>query len=473
MSRNMLKRIIYLCLGAMVSIAVHAQELQEADSVANDSILLQEAQMYRYGINTDVNLVKAAGIYKQLARKYNVEAMTCLGEMYMKGEGVATNCRYAYNLYKRAADSGYPEAMCRLARMYQTGIGVKQNYEKAFYYYNEASKADYPEGHYGAGYLIYKGLGVRQDYEQAERFLQRGSALKHEGCDFLLGAYYASDYGKEPDYEKAKQHYNKAVKGGHGWTIDMTKYNGLDSIKSRNSTRSKLAAGKKWKDKLKWTPDAELAYVTIDSLCGTWSGKAYVYDWSGSTVTSEEPVKLQFEREGDYFTMEWLRNDTVFLKFQPESKDNDVWKSSHVNKEYMKTYPWAISRLQVGMTKDNQLCAHIRRMSIRHREPMRPVIAILTKQLQGESSGPSFRIIDMSPKPFRGSSFQITLSADVAMEVSVSLYSMTGVLVANCGSHHLQQGSNVISLNAALRKGKYVLQVSGNGQTESKSVIHL
>ena len=469
----MAKRILFLSVIALFAVCGSALGRTDNDSIVNDSVLLQRALMYRYGINKDVDLKKAANIYKRLAHKGNSDAMTQLGELFLNGEGVETNRRNAFNLFRKAAEDGNAEAMCKLARMYQVGIGVKQNFAKAFYYYSEAAALDYPQGYYGAGYLLYKGLGVKQDYNQAEQLLKRGASLKHPGCDFLLGVYYASDYNKDPDYEKAKQHYNKAVKGGHGWTVDLTKYNKLDSIMKRNSSRSKLKSGLKWKNKLQWTLDAELNDITVDSLCGRWTGRAYIYDWSGNTVTDEEPIELRIERGGNYYTMEWLRNDTIFLKFQPEYKDGNVWKSTRVDNEYLKTYPWAISKLIFGMTKDNQLFAHIQRLSVSKREPMRPVVALLKKMGLEESSEKLFKIDDISPNPLRGNRFQVAISCKTDVEISVSIYNTAGAQVAKCGLWKMQKGINRISVNASLGKGQYVLRVTGNGHTETRNIIHL
>ena len=62
-------------------------------------------------------------------------------------------------------------------------------------------------------------------------YLRKGSEKGHSGCDFLLGSYYANGMNGTPNYEKAQKHYNMAVKRGHNWTIDLTQYNTLDSIK--------------------------------------------------------------------------------------------------------------------------------------------------------------------------------------------------------------------------------------------------
>lgn len=464
-----MKRVVIICITVLFAIVTNAQEAVNVKLCIEDSVLLKRATCYRYGINTDVNPNKALNIYKYLSRRGNVDAMICLGEMFQSGDGVEINNRIAYNLYKRAAKEGNSNAMCKLAKMYQFGIGIKQNFSKAFYYYSKAATLKSSQGYYGAGYLLYKGLGTKQDYLKAEKLLKKGSDLKHPGCAFLLASYYSSDYGKLPDYEEAKKYYDRALKCGHAWTVDLTKYKTLDSIVMRNSTRPKIAAGIKWKNKLKWSPDSELSYVSVDSLCGNWIGKVYVYDWSGITVTDEETVEFRIIRCGDYFQMEWLRNDTVCVKFQPDKIEDNVWKCTHIDRDYVEKYPWAISKLKFGLTKDNQLCANIRRVDVRQKEPMRPVVAILNKS-QDHTFGHLFKIERVHQMSC--DNIQIAISSKVSTEITISFYNMSGTKLVSCESQHINAGMNIVSVNTNIGKGKYVLSISSNNCTESVNLAY-
>ena len=106
MAINMAKRILFLSVIALFAVCGSALGRTDKDSIVNDSVLLQRALMYRYGINKDVDLKKAANIYKRLAHKGNSDAMTQLGELFLNGEGVETNRRNAFNLFRKAAEDG-------------------------------------------------------------------------------------------------------------------------------------------------------------------------------------------------------------------------------------------------------------------------------------------------------------------------------------------------------------------------------
>lgn len=86
----MIIRFFMICAIGLMSLPVCAQ-LDSVDS----RTLLRQAHKYKYGINTDVSLRKAAAIYMHLARKGHIDGMRELGRMYLKGQGVPRNSRYA------------------------------------------------------------------------------------------------------------------------------------------------------------------------------------------------------------------------------------------------------------------------------------------------------------------------------------------------------------------------------------------
>ena len=201
------------------------------NAVSLDSIspskLLRYAKRVRYGINTDVNLERAAKIYSYLAKKGNADAQRELGCMFLNGEGVSKNYKVAHSLLKKACLSNDTKAMCAMAYVYQYGLGTKTNKSLAFKLYLRAARMGNAIGCYGAGNMLYKGQGVKQNYQKAEEILLKGSEKGNAKCDFLLANYYAYGFGGTPDYSKAKEFLNKAVQNGHGWTVDMTLFNKL------------------------------------------------------------------------------------------------------------------------------------------------------------------------------------------------------------------------------------------------------
>lgn len=465
-----MKKIIIGCVAILFSICTYAQQ-QVSDST-REQRLMKLARSYRYGINRDVNLRKAGSIYYHLAKKGNTTAMVKLGDMYLKGEGTEQNSQLAYKWFYKAATAGNSNGMCRLARMYQTGDGVKQNFKKAFNYYDQAARKGNPNGCYGAGYLLYKGFGVEQSYSNAEQYLKLGSKKKHAGCDFLLGSLYANDGAGTPDYTKAEHHLHRAMKEGHSWTKDMTKQNKLDSLKQRHASRKRHEAGLRWKGKLKKGLDEGLTAVSPENLNGTWTGTLYTYDWSSSQVVDEENITLNFEGSNDYYTMQWFRNDTLCTIFEPTEHNGNAWRNKLMPENGMQ-YSWIVSTARFGLSDKGELCARFKRHDTSRREPMRPVVAVLSKQQNDADGNAHIRIKRIAPMPIVGETAEVVIESDQYTSAHLSLFNMQGVMIADCGSHPLTKGTNHLSVNVSAKKGHYILKVEAAGVVISKNIIHL
>lgn len=89
-----LKVFLFLTMLLLSSTYTNAVSL---DSIS-PSKLLRYAKRVRYGINTDVNLERAAKIYSYLAKKGNADAQRELGCMFLNGEGVSKNYKVAHSL---------------------------------------------------------------------------------------------------------------------------------------------------------------------------------------------------------------------------------------------------------------------------------------------------------------------------------------------------------------------------------------
>ena len=477
MLNNMIYKIVIFCLMSLCLIRANAQ----SESISKDvtpidtlgiNVLLNTAKQYKYGINTDVNIKKAIRIYKYLVRKGNTDAMTELGKMFIDGDGVEQNYKRAYFLLKRAAQSNNVRAMCVIAKMYQFGLGVKQNYEKAYLYYFDAMQHGSPEGFYGLGYLTYKGLGTKQNYEKAEIYLRKGSEKGHSGCDFLLGSYYANGMNGTPNYEKAQKHYNMAVKRGHNWTIDLTQYNTLDSIKSKNQSRQKMIVGQNLKELIqKKAQDKTMTTTDLHSLAGRWTGTIYTYDWSYRKIFDQEPITLLFTGDGIFRTMKWINNDTVSTIFTPDIQENNYFKMSKLHKNYQQK-KWVVTKASFYVDSDNKLYIPISTIKFNNKEPRKPAIAVLHRDVISVPSQ-SLKIVGITPLPVKDTSMTIKLYAENDDIVTISIYNMASIKIADYGSIKIKKGINELTINATIAQGKYLLKIVGNKGLVTTVFTHL
>lgn len=82
------------------------------------------------------------------------------------------------------------------------------------------------------------------------------------------------------------------MQNGHGWTVDMTLFNKLDSIIKQNN----LAASKPSLAKAQ----GRSTTVKVDNssdVIGSWKGTMSLYDWGKTRVLSEEPIAIEVSQD--------------------------------------------------------------------------------------------------------------------------------------------------------------------------------
>ena len=459
-----LKVFLFLTMLLLSSTYTNAVSL---DSIS-PSKLLRYAKRVRYGINTDVNLERAAKIYSYLAKKGNADAQRELGCMFLNGEGVSKNYKVAHSLLKKACLSNDTKAMCAMAYVYQYGLGTKTNKSLAFKLYLRAARMGNAIGCYGAGNMLYKGQGVKQNYQKAEEILLKGSEKGNAKCDFLLANYYAYGFGGTPDYSKAKEFLNKAVQNGHGWTVDMTLFNKLDSIIKQNN----LAASKPSLAKAQ----GRSTTVKVDNssdVIGSWKGTMSLYDWGKTRVLSEEPIVIEVSQD-TCLVVTCLQNDSIISVFRSDKQLVNKWQKEHITKED-KIYKWIPLSISFKKSSDNNtLYAYVNRLNASKHCALKPVM--LTLQRDGTTTNISNVLLDgrvsVSPLPVRDD-FTVTLSVTSATNVNVSIFNLAGMKVADYGTRQLNVGSNRLSFHSTLSAGEYILKVKGKGVREVLKFIHL
>ena len=87
----------------------------------------------------------------QLAIQGNADAQAELAMMYRSGINTNKDNLKAFQWYKKAAEQGQAIAQNNLAVMYATGEGVKQDYEQSFQWYGMAASQELPDVRTGKG----------------------------------------------------------------------------------------------------------------------------------------------------------------------------------------------------------------------------------------------------------------------------------------------------------------------------------
>ena len=101
---------------------------------------------YAKNINDAKQLIRAKdfsgahSIYKDLAKKGNIEAQYSLAVLYRNGHGTNKNLEQAYKWFMSAARNNHQKAQYELGMLYKSGQGTTRSIAKAHYWLNKSAK---------------------------------------------------------------------------------------------------------------------------------------------------------------------------------------------------------------------------------------------------------------------------------------------------------------------------------------------
>lgn len=435
------------------------------------AILLMQAKKYQLGINTDVNLEKAYKIYYFLAKKGSAVAMNELGKMYRDGEGVKRNYLSAIKLFKTASELKNNDATCNLALIYQKGLGVNQNYKKALELYKKASDNGSANGNYGAGYLIYKGYGTTQDYNLAVSYFNKGADKKNSGCEYMLACYYLTGHDNKGDAEKGEKYLDLAMKHGHKWIEDFPEKGVTDSL-IRISKKDKEF----WKDvKMKRISNSkeDINNTASDlTLSGVWSGTRYIYDWSGSKIERQFPIRLQIECSNNLMELKWFENDSLITTYSAENLGN-MWKplkEKQFDINAMTRWFLFRSKFDVRIQNNKQvLYADLQTYNMDNRERLQPSVAVLEKEKNIFTPNP-ITIISVYPNPV-DKEVNVSFYLNTAQKVSIDVYNKMGIKMFSTSQKWFDKGYNTENFSVNIPRDNYTVYLRGENSVCSQNII--
>ncbi len=184
------------------------------------------AEIYRYGIGTEINLEKAHKWYEIASELGDPESQNELGLMYGDGIGVRKDQEVALYWIQNSAINGFPMAQNNLGALYQNGTGIEQNIEKAIYWYQQAADQNIPVAVRNLGALYLRGEGVEADVNKGIELLEKAVSLGDLAAALSLATTHNDDI---KDYKKAFKYYlisaeQEYIDGDQGKSIPVSQF---------------------------------------------------------------------------------------------------------------------------------------------------------------------------------------------------------------------------------------------------------
>ena len=145
------------------------------------------------------------------------QASLALGNIYRDGLNGEIDMKQAVSWYEKGASQGNPECMEILGCLYFQGEeGVDRDYAKAFEWLNRCEEAGSLQSASKLGYLYMKGEGCTADENKAKELFERAAQTECDGYAlYELGFIYERKNESPEDLERAAQCYQKAIEMGN------------------------------------------------------------------------------------------------------------------------------------------------------------------------------------------------------------------------------------------------------------------
>lgn len=183
----------------------------ENDDMANDDLFYKLGQMFKLGLGTDSDVIKAIEYFKRSAEMNNKNGLFEYGKALLTGEHIPQDADSAVKLLEKAVKLKNSNAKRFLALEYISGEHLEQDIEKGIALLTECADSGDNFACYKLGKIYFKGDIVLQDLDKAEKYLL--SAEDNEFTQYAFGKLYLQE--EKYDIQKAVNYFENCADKNH------------------------------------------------------------------------------------------------------------------------------------------------------------------------------------------------------------------------------------------------------------------
>jgi TPR repeat protein len=448
-------------------------KLSYAYNPANDSITMQKINLANK-LLTSGGQEKAYKLYLECAEKGNAQAMNALGILLQRGWGIAKDEPSSIIWFEKASNAGYSHANMNLAQIYAKGLGTEQNFEKAVSYTEKLLNFEPRWANSRLGYYYYKGLGVEQNYEKSVHYFLVAAKNGSANAYYFLGLCYRNGYGVARNEGEAQYYLQKASEMGHYYSKqelseDIPEIGASPQrLKAKSSSEDNNSVQKVNKKMIKQNITSEIE--------GEYEGTLTTYDYSGTRVVREVPLKIKFSNPNNLGVIagDWLEADSIKATFEATLTDSTLQflntsykRTDYYNKKQAIKWNFTKAKLEKTNIENNvSLSGIIQMFSPQAKEPEKPMYVSLMKKNSNSD------IKNFTATPIIGSNdVNIGFNLDKKSECIINIFNISGVLVYSEKLGQLDSGTHRYIVALDIPKGQYVIQFQTNNIQTTRVII--
>ena len=179
----------------------------ESDDMADDNLFYKIGAMYKNGLGTEKDIIKAIDYFKRSAEMNNKNGLYEYGKALLFGEHILQDKGKAVKLLEKAIKLENINAKRFLALEYISGEHLEHDTEKGFAMLTECADSGDAFACYKVGKIYLNGEIVLQDLDKAEKYLLL--AEDNEYTQYALGKLYLQT--EKYDIQKSVEYFEKSA----------------------------------------------------------------------------------------------------------------------------------------------------------------------------------------------------------------------------------------------------------------------
>lgn len=187
----------------------------ESDGMMDDNLFYKIGAMYKNGLGTEKDIVKAIDYFKRSAEMNNKNGLYEYGKALLLGEHISQDKDKAVKLLEKAIKLGSVNEKRFLALEYISGEHLEQDIEKGLAMLTECADRGDTMSCYKLGKIYLNGEIVLQNLNKAEKYLLKSAETDYPYAQYELGKLYLDN--RKLNIKKAGKWLLKAADNNHSY----------------------------------------------------------------------------------------------------------------------------------------------------------------------------------------------------------------------------------------------------------------
>ncbi len=183
--------------GTFKALGLYKELVKEKDPDA----MFRLATIYAEGKTIKKSFTKTHDLLEKASNLNHDKATHHLGKLYLSKKTAYYNLKKAYNTFLKSANNGYAPSQNMIGQFLASGIIVDKDYKLSVLYFERASKQGYIDAHCNLAFMYASGKGVFPNFGRAHNFAKEGLKYNNKKCKKVWDNFNLEKYDHDKGWK--------------------------------------------------------------------------------------------------------------------------------------------------------------------------------------------------------------------------------------------------------------------------------